>query len=44
MLRGYSTTVVGLNFTSENINNVWNKGTVIPGYAPNIYRKDRCGT
>ena len=44
MLRGYSTTVVGSNFTSEMINSVWNKGTVIPEYNPNVYRQDRCGT
>lgn len=27
---------------NETIQAVWGKGTVIPGYDPNLYRQDQC--
>ena len=29
-------------FTENDINAVWNKGKIIPGYDPNIWRRDAC--
>jgi len=31
------------NFSKEDILAVWNKGTVVPGYASKDWRKDQCG-
>ena len=30
-------------FSNEDIQNVWNKGSIIPGNDSNIWRKDQCG-
>ena len=31
------------NFTQERIDQVWEKGKVIPGKNPNLYRQDKLG-
>ncbi len=30
------------NFTDEMIQKVWEKATIVPGYDPNVWRKDQC--
>jgi hypothetical protein len=30
-------------FNDDMVQQVWNKGRVVPGYDPNIWRKDQCG-
>lgn len=30
-------------FTDQQIEQVWQKGTIVTGNDPNIYRKDQCG-
>lgn len=30
-------------FTSDTIQNIWNKATIVEGFDPNIFRKDPCG-
>lgn len=32
-----------MSFTNEMIQAVWEKGFVVSGYDPDIYRKDQCG-
>ena len=31
------------SFDEATIQKVWEKGTVVPGNDPNVFRKDRCG-
>ena len=31
------------NWTIEERRQIWNKGQVVPGYDPTIWRKDQCG-
>lgn len=31
------------SFSDDIVQKVWEKGTVVPGYDPNKYRKDKCG-
>ncbi len=31
------------NFTQERIDQVWNKGDLVPGKDPNLYRMDKFG-
>lgn len=33
----------GNAFGNAEILQVWNKGRIVPGYAPDQYRKDACG-
>ncbi|MFW6273130.1 MAG: HNH endonuclease signature motif containing protein [bacterium] len=35
--------IFGQPFEPSKIEAVWQKGKVVPGYNPNIYRKDTCG-
>lgn len=30
-------------FTEDTIQRVWEKGTVVPGNNPHVWRKDQCG-
>lgn len=30
-------------FTEDQIQKVWEKGTIVPSNDPNVYRKDMCG-
>lgn len=39
-----NTTKNGGPFDLATINAVWNKARVVPGYDPNVYRKDACDT
>ena len=41
-MRQRSTNVRGGVFGPLEIQYVWNKGTIIPGLDPNLYRKDTC--
>ncbi|MBI5539663.1 MAG: HNH endonuclease [Bacteroidia bacterium] len=36
-------TVLNESFGKSIIDAVWEKATAVPGYDPNVYRKDRCG-
>lgn len=31
------------NWTDEEVEQVWNKASEVPGYDKNVYRKDQCG-
>lgn len=31
------------NWTIEERRQIWNKGQVVPGYDPAVWRKDQCG-
>ena len=31
------------NWTDEEIQKVWEKATIVPGYDSNVWRKDQCG-
>ena len=42
-MRRFNSTTQGKGFTQAEINAVWNKGRVVPGYDPAVYRKDTCG-
>jgi hypothetical protein len=42
-IRTSNTTRTGTRFDDSRVQLVWNKGTIVPGYDPNIYRKDTCG-
>ena len=33
----------GHNFSNDEIQKVWEKGRIIPGYDPAIFRRDHCG-
>ncbi|MCW3785491.1 HNH endonuclease [Plebeiibacterium sediminum] len=35
--------VLNESFSQSDIDAVWRKGTVVPGYDPNVTRKDSCG-
>ena len=43
MSRKPSTTTSGYFFTFFEVEAVWQKAQVYPGYNPRVYRKDRCG-
>ncbi len=43
MARKPSTKTYGGSFSQYEIDSVWQKGKVQPGYDPRFYRKDRCG-
>jgi hypothetical protein len=32
-----------MNFSEDTVEKVWNKGTVVPGNDPGVWRKDQCG-
>ncbi len=32
-----------MNNTEEIVQDVWEKGTVVPSYDPSVWRKDACG-
>ena len=38
----YNKNIRNQAFTENEINAVWNKGKIIPGQDPNIWRKDAC--
>ncbi|HWR35217.1 MAG TPA: HNH endonuclease signature motif containing protein [Clostridia bacterium] len=42
LLRTSNTTRTGTRFDEAVVQQVWNKGTIVPGYDPNVYRKDAC--
>lgn len=42
-MRNRNTNSRGGSWTSQEIDAVWNKGTVVTGYDPSRYRKDKCG-
>lgn len=44
MARQSSTDRNGCSFSEAIINQVWAKGSVIPGFSSNIWRWDRCGS
>jgi len=33
----------GRSFSETTVNAVWNKGHLVSGYDPNVWRKDACG-
>lgn len=34
---------IGGSFDQNTIQRVWEKGLIVPGNDPNVFRKDRCG-
>lgn len=42
-MKYFNTNSKGNGFTQIEINAVWQKGQVVPGYDPALYRKDACG-
>lgn len=42
-MRHYNSNTRGTSFTQAEITAVWQKGSVVPGYDPALYRKDACG-
>ena len=43
MARKPNTTTSGGSFSQYEVEAVWQKGRIQPGYDPRVYRKDRCG-
>lgn len=43
MHRRPNTTRSGHHFSPAVVQQVWEKGTAVPGLDPNRYRRDRCG-
>lgn len=41
--RAFNTTRTGSGFTSQTVQQVWEKGSTVPGRDPAVYRKDVCG-
>lgn len=39
----YSKNIYSLNFNQELIEQVWQKGKIVPGNNPDVFRKDACG-
>ncbi len=44
MARNRNTDVSGKSFAQTTVGAVWQKGRVIQGYDPNVWRHDMCGT
>lgn len=44
MARNPNTDIRGGPFSQATIDTVWRKGTVIPDYKPEEWRRDKCGT
>lgn len=42
--RKHNTNKNGGAWTQQEINSVWDNGTVVAGYSSNIWRKDKCGS
>lgn len=42
-VRNFNTNRWGSGFSSSEVEAVWRKATVVPGYDPAAYRKDSCG-
>lgn len=42
-MRNRNTTVRGGSFDAITIQTVWNKGQIVSGYDPGVWRKDTCG-
>lgn len=42
-IRMPNTDVRGNSFSQMIVDHVWSKGHIVPGYDPNVYRKDSCG-
>jgi 5-methylcytosine-specific restriction endonuclease McrA len=42
-MRASSTTRAGQRFSEVTVQAVWNKGRPIPGYHPDVWRRDACG-
>lgn len=36
-------TFIGAKFSESKIQEVWEKGKIVPGYDPKVLRKDSCG-
>ena len=32
-----------MSFSDDVVQKVWGKGAIVPGYDPNVWRKDQCG-
>jgi hypothetical protein len=43
MFHLYNKTTSNQSFDAGTVNNVWNKGAVVPNQDPAIWRKDSCG-
>ncbi len=43
MDRNYNTDRNGSKWSDDTIKAVWNKGAIVHGNDPNIWRKDKCG-
>lgn len=41
--RTYGKTVLNESFNEVTVENVWRKGTIVPGVDPTVRRKDSCG-
>ncbi len=39
----HNRTSTGYSFSSQTVEAVWQKGQIVAGYNPNVYRKDTCG-
>lgn len=39
----FNRSITGSSFSEAIIQSVWNKGKIVPGYDPNLVRKDDCG-
>lgn len=39
----YNKNVYSLNFNDSLVEQVWEKGTIVPGQDSSIFRKDKCG-
>ena len=35
--------IIAMSFSESTIKQVWAKGTIVRGYDPGVWRKDRCG-
>ena len=42
-MRSQNTNIRGGSFTAAQIQAVWQKGRIVSGYDPRLYRKDTCG-
>ncbi len=38
-----NTTVLNESFSKPTVDTVWQKASVVPGYDPQVWRKDTCG-
>ncbi|MBL7888213.1 MAG: HNH endonuclease [Bacteroidia bacterium] len=43
MAKQFGTNLLNESFSDDIVQKVWEKGTIVPGYDPDKYRKDKCG-